>query len=58
MKEVYDENMVMLVDEESNATEEQDQAPAYSWFLFKALETGETQITIQQRTHLIETLQD
>ena len=46
--------MITLLDREGNSADSQDQPPVYSWFLFKALEKGETRITIQHCDHLTE----
>lgn len=57
MEELFDDRLVTLVDKEINATEEQNQNPAYSWFLFETLTPGETQITINQLYHITGDLQ-
>ncbi len=56
IKQIYDTNFVILIDRKLNFTDEPDGPPAYSWFLFKSLKEGETQISIQHFTHLVESL--
>jgi len=56
IKEIYDTDLITLLDRKINLTDKQNQSPAYSWFLFKALKTGETQITIQHLLHISEAL--
>ncbi len=56
VKQIYDTNLVILIDRKLNFTDEPDGPPAYSWFLFKSLKKGETQISIQHFTHLVESL--
>jgi hypothetical protein len=52
IQEIYDDNIVVLQDRGVNATEQQNQSPSYSWFLFKVIGPGETQITIEHRGHI------
>ena len=58
IKEIYDDSMVTLLDNTFAITDDKNQAPVYRWFLFKGLKTGETQITIKQCSHLVETLEN
>jgi hypothetical protein len=58
VKEIYDDNMITLLARKIYLTEEQNQQPEYSWFLFEALKPGETQITIQHCLHISESLAD
>ena len=58
IKEIYDTELITLLDRKINLTNEPDVPPAYSWFLFKALKKGETQITIQHLVHITLQLQN
>jgi hypothetical protein len=50
IKEIYDNNAVILLD--SYYVSNKDSIEEYVWFLFKALKSGETKITIDHRQHL------
>jgi hypothetical protein len=58
IRENYDNSMIKLLDKKIDSVDERNQSPTYSWFLFKALRTGETQITIKHLAHITEALQD
>lgn len=56
IEEIYDNNMITLLDRKIISADRQNQPPVYSWFLFKALKNGETQITIQHLYHITEAI--
>ena len=58
IKEVFDNSYITLLDKQTISPDGQEQRPGYRWFLFKALNTGETQITLQHFVHISEELID
>jgi hypothetical protein len=58
IKEIYDSDMIGLVEEQTISVDAENNLPEYNWFLFKAIKPGETQITIEHRLHLSNTLEN
>ena len=57
IEEIYEVEKLTLV-ERQYILDKSGQIPEYCWFLFKAVQAGNTQITIQHRLHLSDSLEN